>query len=359
MALAALTCTPPPAPLPPVPTAKPSATVPPPPDPEVIAAAACHEQTVSFHDWLQLIESSGWPLASSLLDGGAHLVERTGAALDEPAPVIHLTAGEAALDGVRVADVAALGAQLASLLELRRRTMEPSPFIANPRVYLAIDANVPWERVAQAIERIGSTGIERITFVFADPSKSLGEPPASTIDADIAKLRSASPTKREQILAELLAYVYQGCPSALQLIAQFGHEVAEMQQALVEQLPSALEGCRCAPDNASARALHWALFGNPRPGSGFTVTLASEPTRTISALSITKWQEAHALVIALGEAAASEKVAFAVDYPDDEPPGGDGNPKRDPNAPKPGPTPKPKPRGKPGPKAAPKPAPKP
>jgi hypothetical protein len=283
------------------------------PDPEIARAAVCHERALRFGEWLRGVDASGWPLA--LVDDGGRLVQRAGPALDEPAPVIHLTAVEQALEGVRVPDLVALGTELTALLELRKQTMESSPFIANPRVYLAVDGDVRWERVVTALERIDHSGIERVTFVFADSTREVASLPASMIDADIAKLASASPKRRQQILAELLAFVYQECPSALKIISQFGHEVAEMRQALVAELPKAIEVCRCAPDDASAHALHWALFGNSRPGSGITVSIAAPQAskRVVKAQAGASWQDAHGLLLSLVDGGASETVGFEVE----------------------------------------------
>jgi len=286
-------------------------------EPEALAAAACHERAQGVQSWLREVDALGWPLGASLLDGGARLVARTGPSLDEPAPVVHLAASEQAVDGFRVSDLPALGERLSEVLELRRRTMEASPFLANPRVYFAIDADVPWSRVVAAAERVGAAGFERAAFVFADPARVPPPLPPSTIDADLAKLASASAQKRSAVLAESLAFVYKGCPSALQVIGQFGHDVAEVQQALVEQLPSALEFCHCAVDDASVRSLHWALFGNPRPGSAVTVTLAiaSGPSnRVVKAPAEAQWKDAHALLVPLSEA-ASERLVLSVEAP--------------------------------------------
>lgn len=286
-------------------------------EPQARAAAACHERAGLVQGWLREVDELGWPLGSSLLDGGTRLVVRSGSALDEPAPVIHITASEQALDGVRTADLSSLGDRLADVFELRRRTIESSPFVANPRVYIALDADVAWARVAEVVERVVGAGAERAAFVFLDEGRAALPLPPSTIDLDLAKLAHASVSKRGQILAEALAFVYKDCQSALHLIAQFGQDVPEVQQALVEQLPAALEACGCAVDDASVRALHWALFGNPRPGSSVTLSLARPSTpgaRALKAGANVRWQDAHELIFSMGNAAAS-RVIFAVDTP--------------------------------------------
>lgn len=300
------------------PTAKaeaPPAGAPSPPAVDALAleVAACHERASGLGAWLAEVDGLGWSLGSSLLDGGARLVARSGVALEEPAPVVHLRASEQAIDGMRLADLASLGERLTAQLDVRRRTMEGSPFIANPRVYFAIDADVPWSRVVAASERVVASGFERVDFVFFDATRNVPAIPESPLGDDLAKLAQASPSKRGQIVAESLAFVYKECPSALQLIAQFGHEVPEVNQALVEQLPGAVEACRCAVDDAAVRSLHWALYGNPKPGSSVPLSFASSAAtaRVLTADAETPWEDASELVVELSRM-PNTSVSFAV-----------------------------------------------
>lgn len=284
-------------------------------NPESFLVAACHERAVGLQSWLREVDDLGWPLSSSLLDGGVHLVARSGPSLDEPGPVVHLTSSEQALDGMRYPNLAFLGEHLAEAFEVRHRALESSPFIGNSQVYLAIDADVAWSRVVELAERVVAAGANRVAFVFFDSSRAVPSLAPSIIDRDLGQLSRASASKRGQIVAESLAFVYQQCPSALQLIGQFGQDVPEVQQALVERLPAALENCQCAVDDASVRSLHWALFGDPRPASRVTVALvaaSNRSARVLSAAASTPWQAAHELILST-ERAPTEFAALAVD----------------------------------------------
>jgi hypothetical protein len=280
------------------------------------AAAACHEVASEFGAWLDALGELGWPLAPALLDDGSRLPRVSGAPLDEPGPVVHLTSTAQALDGVRAPDLSTLGEHLAEALEARRRAIESSPFLASPRVYLAVDEDVAWWRLTDVISRAVVAGYERVSFVFVDPSRSAPTTPPSGIDDELAKLPIAGPVRRHQLFAEALAFVYKDCPSAVQLVAQFGHDIPELQAALVEQLPAALEGCGCAVDPAAVRALHASLFGNTTPGSVVTVVVA--PTgrgdaRAVRAHADLAWREAHGLLPS--RVSTQARTTFEIEVP--------------------------------------------
>jgi len=290
-------------------------------DAEATAVEACRQTAGELRSWLAEVDALGWPITASLDDDGRRLVARAGAALDDPAPVAHLTSSALFLDGFRAPDLGTLGERLGAWLELRRRTLESSPFLANPRLYLAVDADVPWSRVVAMIERASASGFERVAFVFLDPARSAPPLAASTIDADLAKLDEATPRRRQQLLAEELAFVHQDCTSTLQVVAQLGHELPEVDEALAMQLPAALEACRCQADVTSIKSLHWALFGNPRPASMLILPLAlpgASPQRTLCAAPNAPWSDAHELVASVASHGFSS-VAFALDPAATEP----------------------------------------
>jgi hypothetical protein len=264
--------------------------------------SACREQVADLKDWLAAIEGAGLPLAVSLLDEGAHLVEREGAPVSEPAPLVHLTTAKVYLDGMPVADAAGLGKELAALIELRREMAPESPFIKSPRCYLAIDGDVSWERVVGIAGAVAAAGVARATFVFIDPVRSVPLPPASSIDGDLERMKQGTAPRRAQIIAELVAYVYQDCPEALRVIASLGaNPVADFKQVILDELPDAIAGCGCGADLAAVKSLHWALFGNPRPMSGVTLELPSttdpEP-RALEQPAETSWAAANAAIVA-------------------------------------------------------------
>lgn len=285
-------------------------------DPDV--GNACREQVAGLEEWLASIEHAGLPLALSLLDEGSKLVERSGPVVREAAPLVHLTSGAIYLDGVPVgpetvgegapkagdperdaSDDASLRAELTELIELRRSMMPESPFIQSPRCYLAVDRTVRWERVVAVVEQARLAGVERATLLFRDPTRSIPAPPPSPIDRELDRMKRGTQLRRQQITAELLAYVYQDCPQGLKVIASMGvNPVADFKQVILGDFPSAIGACSCAPDDASVKALHWAIFGNPRPTSGVTVRLASsasdDGSTFVVALSPEQpWSEAH------------------------------------------------------------------
>jgi hypothetical protein len=277
----------------------------------------CRERVGGFRAWLAAVESAGNPLSTSLLDQ-SRLVERSGPAIDEPGPVVQLTAAALYLDGVKLDDPRALGEQLEKLIELRKQVLEGSPFIGEPFCYLAIDAEVPWSEVTALVERAGAAGMRRVFFVFADPERRVEPPPPSPIDDDLVKMNEASLAKRQQLLVELLAYVYKDCPDALPVIAQLGHEVADLKDAILSELPNAIEACDCATNDASMRALHWALFGNPRPVAGYGVRLATvdTPARTVVTKAPTAiWNEASGALASLADEQQPVAVAVAAPKP--------------------------------------------
>lgn len=287
-------------------------------DPDV--GNACREQVAGLEEWLTSIEHAGLPLALSLLDEGTKLVERSGPVAREAAPLVHLTSEAIYLDGVPVGGAAgaeagetaegvetpapdegaSLRAELTQLIELRRSMMPESPFIQSPRCYLAVDRSVRWERVVGVVEQARLAGVERVTLLFRDPTRSIPAPPPSPIDREIDRMQRGTQLRRQQITAELLAYVYQDCPQGLKVIASMGvNPVADFKQVILGDFPAAIGACSCAPDDASVKALHWAIFGNPRPTSGVTVRLAvgssAEGGATAVALPADQpWSEAHA-----------------------------------------------------------------
>jgi hypothetical protein len=305
---------------PPASTAPPSAPARPAPplqvvDAEAVAVEACRQTANELRTWLAEVDALGWPISASLDDEGRRLVARVGPALDDPAPVVHLTSSALFLDGFRAPDVGALGERLGAWLELRRRTLESSPFLANPRLYLAVDADLPWSRVVATVERAASSGFERVAFVFVDPSRSPPPLAPSMSDADLAKLSDATPRRRQQLLAEELAFVHKDCPSTLQVVAQLGHELPEVDEALIEQLPAALEACRCRSDMTLIKSSHWALFGNPHRGSMLVLPLAqpgTAPQRTLRAAAAALWSDTHELVTSTASRGFTS-VAFALD----------------------------------------------
>lgn len=281
-------------------------------DAEARAAATCRERADDLRAWLGEVEALGWPLAPALLDDGARLIVRSGVMLDEPAPIVHVTAAELLFDGFRVADAALLGERLTQWVELRRRTLEPSPFLANARIYVAVDGDVRWDRLVAVLERVAAAGLERVAFVFVSPERPNLALGPSAIDEDLARLAVAAPSRRPQLLAEELAFVHKDCPSVLHLVAQLGHDVPEVNEALVEQLPAALEACRCQADLSSVKSVHWALFGNPRPGTAVTLALAATgtpPARLVRAPADAAWLDAHELVVTVA-AKNPASVAF-------------------------------------------------
>ena len=324
---------------PPPPTAAPAVPAPL-PEPRLPASLddpdvgnACREQVAELEEWLASIEQAGLPLALSLLDEGTALVERPGPAVREAAPLVHLTADAITLDGVPVggkgdegvgggaqsegaSEHASLRAELTELIELRRSMMPESPFIQSPRCYLAIDRGVRWERVVAVAEQARLAGVERVTLLFRDPTRTIPAPPPSPIDREIDRMQRGTQLRRQQITAELLAYVYQDCPQGLKVIASMGvNPVADFKQVILGDFPAAIGACGCAPDHASVKALHWAIFGNPRPTSGVTVRLAPPTPAEGDALVVSlpadrPWAEAHAVVVEHGVAEDDESARW-------------------------------------------------
>ncbi len=283
---------------------------------------ACREQVAGLQDWLKAAESAGLPLAMSLLDEGSHLVKLSGPALDEPAPLVHVTAEQVFLDGVPVPMPGGLETDLGKLINLRRSMMPLSPFIKAPISYVAVNADVPWSQVAPVAQEAAAAGILRLTLLFVDPDRTVPGPPPSAIDSDLERLARASKARRQQIAAELMAYVYQDCQEALRVIAQMGvHEVADIKQVLLDELPAAIGACACAADDASVKALHWAIFGNTKPISGVTLRLSpsdEKPVTTVALPPDTPWTEAHATMVGLAADGTKQPVGFAVEAVEEE-----------------------------------------
>jgi hypothetical protein len=285
----------------------PPVVAPPPPEPRASSSAVvasedpvgnvCRQEVADLEDWLRAVEAAGLPLTLSLLDDGSKLVHHQGPKIVEPGPLVHITAKQTLLNGTVVGASEELEKSLLELINLRKRMMPRSPFIQSPRCYLAIDGDVAWSRVAGVAERAGKAGVARLTFVFAEPSRRVPSPPPSPIDTELARLAKSSQAKRQQMIVELMAYVYQDCPEALKVIAHMGvNEVADFKQVLLDGLPPALAVCRCAPDVTAVKALHWTLFGNPLPTSGLTVGLAGPGAPSAPAVELgpeVSWSQAH------------------------------------------------------------------
>jgi hypothetical protein len=259
----------------------------------------CREQIAGLKDWLGAIERAGLPLAVSLLDEGAHLVEHQGAPVTEPAPLVHVTTSKVYLDGLATTE---LTQSLAELIELRRTMSPESPFIKSPLCYVAVDGDVTWARVVATMAEVEAAGMARATFVFSDAERPVPLPPPSPIDRELERWRQGTEPRRGQIIAELVALVYQDCRDALRVIASMGsNPVADFKQVLLDELPDAIGDCGCAADLSAVKALHWALFGNPRPMAGYTLALHAEsgpePSLVQRAGEVT-WTEAHAAVAA-------------------------------------------------------------
>jgi hypothetical protein len=314
--LLTLSCSPAAPPPPALPVPQPAATLStsPPPDEDRDVGNACREQVAGLEDWLRAVEAAGLPLAMSLLDEGSSLVKREGPKLVDPAPLVHVTTSQVLLDGVPVDLPRGLGKELTDLIELRRSMMPRSPFIASPVVYLAVNQDVAWQRLVQVVREAAYAGIKRVTFVFANPARTVPAPPPSPIDKDLARLRKSGHQKRQQIIAELIAYVYQDCPEGLKVIAQMGvNEVADFKQVILDELPAAIGACSCAPEEAGVKALHWAIFGNPQPTSGVTVYVATADRAESPTLSIVEtmpWSEASATVTDVAKGSAAAPLRF-------------------------------------------------
>ena len=299
-AMAALAGCPRERPLPPPPVAA-TAVPQPPADADGDIGNECREQVADLQDWLRAVQDAGLPLSLSLLDEGAHLVQRPGAAIQEPAPLVHLTKAGAFLDGVPVEDATALQHELTELIELRRSMMPESPFIKSPRCYLAVDGEVGWAQLVDVVGQLAAAGVEQVTFLFGDPERKVPSPPPSPIDREIERMQKSTQLRRQQIIAELFAYVYQDCPQGLKVIASMGvNPVADFKQVILDALPEAMAECSCAPDPSSVKALHWALFGNPRPTAGATVRITppEQPAAPLEQAADTPWSAAAAKVVA-------------------------------------------------------------
>jgi hypothetical protein len=281
----------------------------------------CRAEVGALAAWLQSIEDAGLPLALSLLDEGSSLVEREGPTVDEPAPLVHLEDDKRHLDGIPMGDVDALRDALTELIELRRKMMPESPFIKSPRCHLAVDADVPWTRVHATVLALRDAGVERVSFLFSDPGRTLPDPPVSRIDAELDRMKRSAPVRRGQIIAELMAYVYQDCPEGLRVIANMGlNPVADFKQAILDALPEAIGKCGCAPDETSVKALHWALFGNPRPVSRIEIAIAAAEVPAASELALPAarpWSSAHEAIAELAANPERQPVALAVQAEED------------------------------------------
>ena len=254
------------------------------------------------------------PLAVSLLDEGSNLIERSGASITEPAPLVHITMRGVFLDGVPVTMPRGLQTELTQLIELRRSMMPESPFIKSPQSYVAVDHDVLWSRVVEVMAEAAASGVDRATFLFSDAQRKVPAPPTSPIDRELDRMKRGTQLRRQQITAELLAYVYQDCPEGLKVIANMGvHPVADFKQVILDQLPTAIGECACQAEDASVKSLHWAIFGNPRPISGVTIRLAKpDPAAPVIAFAASAtWTEVHDGVVA-----ASKPSQFAVAPPD-------------------------------------------
>ena len=237
---------------------------------------ACREEAADLKDWLHEIRTTGQPVTLSLLDDGSRLLDRAGEPIVEAAPLLHLRATATLLDGVAVRGPTAIRDGLARLIERRHNMTPKSPFLETPVCHLAVDRGVRWAVVSAALQQLVAAGVTRVTFVFHNPRGKLPPIPPSAIDNELRRLRHATSAKRQQVVAELLAHVYQNCSEGLKVIAKMGaNELADFKQIIVAELPAAVESCGCAPEVASVKALHWELFGQPNPIAGISITLAT------------------------------------------------------------------------------------
>lgn len=318
----AAACSPPPPP-PPAPHSPPPATA------TAAAAAptgevdpekgrACRENVAGLRSWLNEVDAVGSPIAMLLSDDGANLVERSGPPVADTPALVHLGAGATVLDGVSVADDEALVDKLAARLQLNRRITPDSPFLDDPRCVLAIDASVPWSRVVGVISAASRAGVRVVTFLFADPGRPVPQRPTSDIDPDLARLPGAGAARRLQIIAELMAHVYQDCPPALKVIASWGaHEIVSLKKLVLDELPEAIAWCGCAPDVSSVKALHWALFGNPRPVSGLAVRVL-EPgdagtVEVVKAPADQPWSKAYEAIVPFADSEQTKAVRLVAE----------------------------------------------
>jgi len=278
---------------------------------------ACREQVAGLEDWLAAVEEAGLALALSLLDEGARLVERSGPPVDEPAPLVHVTRERVFLDGVPTSIPAGLNRELTELIELRRTMMPESPFIKSPRSYVAVDRDVPWSRVVDVVGEAAAAGVVRVTLLFSDKARRVPLPPPSPIDRELDRMQRGTQLRRQQIAAELIAYVYQDCPEGLKVIASMGmHPVADFKQVILDDLPAAIGACGCAADDASVKSLHWAIFGNPRPTSGLTFELASPgqgPSVQLQHGPEVSWQQLYESVVAAVADSSGRAFRFVVE----------------------------------------------
>ena len=330
-AMVAAACGPPsapPQPEPPTPPA-PSASL---EAPTTDIGNACREQVAGLEEWLRSLEQAGLPLALSLLDEGSLLVERPGPVVNEPAPLLHVTKTAVYLDGVDVDVEQGLERELTQLIELRRNMMPESPFIQSPRCHVAIDRDVPWQRVVAVFGAASRAGVERITLLFRDSTRTVPGPPPSPIDREIERMSRGTQLRRQQIIAELLAYVYQDCPQGLRVIASMGlNPVADFKQVILDEFPAAIGACSCAPDDASLKALHWAIFGNPRPTSGITVALparSAPAAPVVEAAADAPWSETQELFASQGDGDDETPAPVELRVREPEPPAGKKAPRR-------------------------------
>jgi hypothetical protein len=166
-----------------------------------------------------------------------------------------------------------------------------------------------------------ASGITKLTFVFGDQTRIVPRPPVSSIDRELDRMRQSTELRRQQITAELLAWVYQDCAEGLRVIASMGiNPVADFKQVILEQLPDAIGACRCAADDAAVKSLHWALFGNPRPTSGVSVDIASSDAAGATEIARgaeEPWSSAFERVVTLPAPPGAAPVRFTVEAVDE------------------------------------------
>jgi hypothetical protein len=221
-----------------------------------------------------------------------HLVTRTDLApIDfRLGPVVDVVGTRVRLDGEAIADRADLASRLARAYDTAGHPPPPGGFPA-PELYIALDADAPWDTVVWIAEEASRAGVAAPRFAFARPPATPPPPRSPTDDAfDAIMKRDASDRATEA--ARITESVVSRCGALQEVFAQVATVPGEDKAAtLLAAIGPALVECDCKADLPALRTAFWRVVGNPRPMSFLPVRLAQDAA-PLALPPTTTWRDA-------------------------------------------------------------------
>ena len=221
-----------------------------------------------------------------------HLVRRSDLAPVELrlGPVVDVVGTRVRLDGEPIADRANLASRLARAYDTEGHPAPPGGFPA-PELYIALDADAPWETVVWIAEEASRAGVAAPRFAFARPPATPPPPRTSTDDAFDAILKGG-PADRATEAARITEQVVSRCGALKKVFAEVSAVPGEDKATtLLAAIGPALVECDCKADLPALRTAFWRVVGNPRPMSFLPIRL-DQTAAPLSLPPATPWRDA-------------------------------------------------------------------